>query len=178
MMQRPREQLILKHIPPRMSCVINENVESRAEKSDPENHIYEMIDEYEVNRNILKAPNHPVNADETSNSNLFQNLLRAEMIHQMQSCSKLGNNGYLSHLPQQKRMDIIQETALGLASAAYLEKWVFSITCEILDKRWWKITYSLERLHEQGISPEIGGKIVPTYRLHLPHDVSWENSRK
>lgn len=150
MMQRPREQLILKHIPPRMSCVINENVESRAEKSDPENHIYEMIDEYEV-KNILKAPNHPVNADATSNSNLFQNLLRAEMIHQMQSCSKLGNNGYLSHLPQQKRMDIIQETALSLASAAYLEKWVFLIICEIPDKRWWKITFIFEHLHEQGI---------------------------
>lgn len=122
---KPKEQLIHQHIPPRMSCVINENVKSRAEKSDPENHIYEeVIDEYEVNRSILKAPN-PVNADETNNSNLFQNLLRAEMISQMKSCSKIGNNGYLSHLPQQKRMDIIQETALSLASAAYLEKFVY-----------------------------------------------------
>lgn len=116
-----------KQMPPRMSGVMNDYVENRAEKSDPENHIYEMIDEYEVNSNIFQVPTHPtvvgVAADETKeNSNLFQNLLRAEMMNQIQSCSKIGNNGYLSHLPQQKRMDIIQETAHSLATAAYLEK--------------------------------------------------------
>lgn len=105
---------------------MKEYAESRAEKSDPENHIYEMIDEYEVKSNFFQVPNHPNHptiADETkASSNLFKNLLRAEMMNQIQSCSKMGNNGYLSHLPQQKRMDIIQETALSLASAAYLEK--------------------------------------------------------
>lgn len=107
-----------------MGGVMNDYVENRAEKSDPENHIYEMIDESEVSGNIFQVSNHPTpNADETKvGSNLFQNLLRAEMMSQMQSCSRIGNNGYLSHLPQQKRMDIIQETALSLASAAYLEK--------------------------------------------------------
>lgn len=105
---------------------MNEYAENRAEKSDPENHIYEMIDEYEVSGHKLQVPSHhpasPIVDDTKENSNLFQNLLRAEMMNQMQSCSKIGNNGYLSHLTQQKRMDIIQETALSLASAAYLEK--------------------------------------------------------
>lgn len=121
---KPKQQLVHKQWPPRMSGVINDYVESRAEKSDPENHIYEMIDEHEVSGHNFQLPNHPPTiADETkANSNLFQNLLRAEMMNQIQSCSKIGNNGYLSHLPQQKRMDIIQETALSLASAAYLEK--------------------------------------------------------
>ena len=123
MFHKPKQQLVHKQMPPRMTCIMNEYAENRAEKSDPENHIYEMIDEFEVNSNIFQVPNHPTIADETkANSNLFQNLLRAEMMNQIQSCSKIGNNGYLSHLPQQKRMDIIQETALSLASAAYLEK--------------------------------------------------------
>lgn len=122
-LHKPREQLIPKHIPLLMS-VINGNAESRAEINDPENHIYEMIDEHEVSRNVTKARTHPTTADETNHHNLFQNLLRAEMISQMQSCSKIGNTGYLSHLPQDKRMDIIQETALSLATAAYLEKFV------------------------------------------------------
>lgn len=125
MFHKPKQQLVHKQIPSRALCgVINDYVESRAEKSDPENHIYEMIDEYEVSGINFQVPNHPPTvADETKeNANLFQNLLRAEMMNQIQSCSKIGNNGYLSHLPQQKRMDIIQETALSLASAAYLEK--------------------------------------------------------
>lgn len=123
MFHKAKQQLVHKQMPLRMTGVMNEYAENRAEKSDPENHIYEMIDEYEVNSNIFQVPNHPTIADETkANSNLFQNLLRAEMMNQIQSCSKIGNNGYLSHLPQQKRMDIIQETALSLASAAYLEK--------------------------------------------------------
>lgn len=126
MFHKPKQQLVQKQqMPHRMSGVIADDYveNSRAEKSDPENHIYEMIDEYEVNSNIFQVPTHPTMADETkANSNLFQNLLRAEMMNQIQSCKKIGNNGYLSHLPQQKRMDIIQETALSLASAAYLEK--------------------------------------------------------
>lgn len=123
-----QQQLVHKQMPPRMCGVINDYVENRAEKSDPENHIYEMIDEYEVSGSKiqLQVPTHhppSTGVDETKeNSNLFQHLLRAEMMNQIQSCSKIGNNGYLSHLPQQKRMDIIQETALSLASAAYLEK--------------------------------------------------------
>lgn len=119
---KPKQQLVHKQMPPRMFGVINDYVENRAEKSDPENHIYEMIDESEVSSiNFHHAM--PTIADETKeNSNLFQNLLRAEMMNQIQSCSKIGNNGFLSHLPQQKRMDIIEETAKSLASAAYLEK--------------------------------------------------------
>lgn len=109
-----------------MSGVLSDYVENRAEKSDPENHIYEMINESEATGNIFQVPNHHSSiADETkANSNLFQNLLRTEMMSQIQSCSKISSNGYLSHLTQAKRMDIIQETALSLASAAYLEKWV------------------------------------------------------
>lgn len=127
MFHKPRtQQLVHKQMPHVMTRVMKEYAESRAEKSDPENHIYEMIDEYEVKSNFFQVPNHPNHptiADETkASSNLFKNLLRAEMMNQIQSCSKMGNNGYLSHLPQQKRMDIIQETALSLASAAYLEK--------------------------------------------------------
>lgn len=122
MFHKPKQQLVHKQMPYRMCGVTNDNVENRAENSDPENHIYEMIDENEVSGiNFHHAM--PTIADETKeNSNLFQNLLRAEMMNQIQSCSKIGNNGYLSHLPQQKRMDIIEETAKGLASAAYLEK--------------------------------------------------------
>lgn len=125
MFHKPKQQLVHKQSPPRtMSGVLNVYVENRAEKSDPENHIYEMIDESEANGNIFQVPNHhPAIADETkTNSNLFQNLLRTEMMSQIQSCSRIGSNGYLSHLTQEKRMDIIQETALSLASAAYLEK--------------------------------------------------------
>jgi hypothetical protein len=124
MFHKPKQQLVHKQMPPRMCGLTNDYVENRAEKSDPENHIYEMIDENEVSGiNFHHAM--PTIADETKeNSNMFQNLLRAEMMNQIQSCSKIGNNGYLSHLPQQKRMDIIEETAKSLASAAYLEKWV------------------------------------------------------
>lgn len=116
--------------------------ESYEEKSDPENHIYEMIDEDEAmngqNFNFSKHQHHqtqhqqqqPINVDETANkdgNDLFQQLLRAEMLNQMKMCngSKFnanGRSGYLSHLPQEKRMDVIQETALALATAAYLEK--------------------------------------------------------
>ena len=114
MFHHPKQQLTRhKQMPSR---VMNDYVENRAEKSDPENHIYEMIDENEVSGINFR----PTIADESKeNSNLFQNLLRAEMI---QSCSKIGKNGYLSHLTQEKRMDIIEETAKSLASAAYLEK--------------------------------------------------------
>lgn len=106
-----------------MSGAKADYVENRAEKSDPENHIYEMIDESEVSGDIFQVPSHPSTGDATKeNSNLFQNLLRAEMMNQIQSCKRIGSNGYLSHLTQEKRMDIIQETALGLATAAYLEK--------------------------------------------------------
>lgn len=114
MLHNPKQQLVHKQMPPR---VINDYVENRAEKSDPENHIYEMIDENEVTVNF-----HPTGDGSKENSNLFQNLLRAEMMNQIQSCSKIGSNGYLSHLTQEKRMDIIEETAKSLASAAYLEK--------------------------------------------------------
>lgn len=116
MFNNPKQQLVHKQMPSR---VINDYVENRAEKSDPENHIYEMIDENEVSGINF----HHAKADETKeNSNLFQNLLRAEMMNQIQSCKKIGSNGYLSHLTQEKRMDIIEETAKSLASAAYLEK--------------------------------------------------------
>lgn len=119
MFQKPNQQLVHKQMPHRMLSLTNDYVENRAEKSDPENHIYEMIDENEVSSINF----HHSNADETKeNSNLFQNLLRAEMMNQIQSCKKIGKNGYLSHLTQQKRMDIIEETAKSLASAAYLEK--------------------------------------------------------
>lgn len=97
-------------------------------KSDPENHIYEMIDDYEKNNcNLQQVSNHrPTieDADETKDRmNMFEDLLRAEMRTQMQSCSKkLNAGGFLSHLTQEKRMDIIQETALSIASATYLEK--------------------------------------------------------
>jgi hypothetical protein len=112
MFHNPKQQLM----PAR---VTNDYVENRAEKSDPENHIYEMIDENEVSGINF----HHAKAEGTKeNSNLFQNLLRAEMMNQIQSCSKIGSNGYLSHLTQEKRMDIIEETAKSLASAAYLEK--------------------------------------------------------
>lgn len=126
MFPKAKQQLVHKQSPPRttMSGALSVYVESRAEKSDPENHIYEMIDESEASGTVFQVPNHhPAIADETkANSNLFQNLLRTEMMSQIQSCSRIGSNGYLSHLTQEKRMDIIQETALSLASAAYLEK--------------------------------------------------------
>lgn len=146
MFHRPKQQLVHKQMPARMSGIIADYAENRAEKSDPENHIYEMIDESEVSGDIFQVPSHPPpTGDETkANTNLFQNLLRAEMMNQIQSCNKIGSNGYLSHLPQQKRMDIIQETALGLASAAYLEKLVvtfwkqFREGINILCKQWIK----------------------------------------
>lgn len=112
----PKQQLVHKQMP---ASVTNDYVANRADKSDPENHIYEMIDENEVSGINFR----PAKADGTKgDSNLFQNLLRAEMMNQIQSCSKIGSNGYLSHLTQEKRMDIIEETAKSLASAAYLEK--------------------------------------------------------
>lgn len=120
-------------------------LENNAEKSDPENHIYEMIDEYEVSGQKFHQPaaalpqQKSINTNDENNGNqtemdeggdLFQNLLRAEMKNQMQLCNSNSsgnfrtgnNNGYLSHLTQEKRMDVIQETALALATAAYLEK--------------------------------------------------------
>lgn len=105
--------------------VMKSIVENHAEKSDPENHIYEMIDEYKVTSNnfITSPATTTVNADPfVGDSNLFQNLLQTEMMNQMQACNNLGTSGYLSHLTHEKRMDIIQETALSLATATYLEK--------------------------------------------------------
>lgn len=103
------------------------------ERSDPENHIYEMIDDYETNNkksNLQQVPSQrPAivdgSDDETKEQrhNMFQDLLRAEMMNQMQSCSRnLNSGGFLSHLTQEKRMDIIQETALSIATTTYHEK--------------------------------------------------------
>jgi hypothetical protein len=104
---------------------------NNAEKSDPENHIYEMIDEDEVSVQNFVFPNHsklPLNEmddevrrNDGEGGDLFQNLLRAEVMNQMRLHCNNGI-GYLSHLTQQKRMDVIQETALSLATAAYVEK--------------------------------------------------------
>lgn len=104
------------------------------EKSDPENHIYEMIDDYETNNNgnlQQVSSQRPAIVDGSDDEakeqrvNMFQDLLRAEMMNQMQSCSRnLNSGGFLSHLTQEKRMDIIQETALSIATTTYHEKWV------------------------------------------------------
>lgn len=99
------------------------------ERSDPENHIYEMIDESEANGQQMKKA---INTEEEiarmrkpDGNGLFQNLLQTEMLNQLQLCNRnslKGQNGFLSHLTHEKRMDIIQETALALASSAYVEK--------------------------------------------------------
>jgi hypothetical protein len=99
------------------------------EKSDPENHIYEMIDEYEVSGQKVQQKQQAIRADEESEvgeevtkhgHDLFQNLLQTEMLNQMRLCR--GSGSFLSHLTKEKRMEIMQETALTLASAAYIEK--------------------------------------------------------
>ncbi|KAG5676165.1 hypothetical protein PVAND_006014 [Polypedilum vanderplanki] len=105
----------------------NMMVENGAEKSDPENHIYEMIDEYEVNGKKIQQQQaiRANEGEEVTKHDLFQNLLQTEMMNQMRLCRSSGNGisgGFLSHLTQEKRMDILQETALALASAAYIEK--------------------------------------------------------
>ena len=99
------------------------------ERSDPENHIYEMIDESEANgqqkKKTINTDEETTKKSEHDGNDLFQNLLRTEMLNQLQLCkgnSLKGNNGFLSHLTHEKRMDIIQETALALASSAYVEK--------------------------------------------------------
>lgn len=96
------------------------------ERSDPENHIYEMIDECEANgQQKKKSDEETTRKPEHDGNDLFQNLLRTEMLNQLQLCngnSLKGQNGFLSHLTHEKRMDIIQETALALASSAYVEK--------------------------------------------------------
>lgn len=102
------------------------------EKSDPENHIYEMIDDYETNNNgnlqqvSSQRPEIVDGSDDETKEqrvNMFQDLLCAEMMNQMQSCSRnLNSGGFLSHLTQEKRMDIIQETALSIATTTYHEK--------------------------------------------------------
>ena len=97
------------------------------ERSDPENHIYEMIDECEANgqQPKKKKPEEVARKHDHDGNDLFQNLLRTEMMNQLQLCngnSLRVNNGFLSHLTHEKRMDIIQETALALASSAYVEK--------------------------------------------------------
>lgn len=98
--------------------------EDEGERSDPENHIYEMIDESEANGHQNKK-HEDVTRQQHDGNDLFQNLLRTEMMNQLQLCSGStlrGNNGFLSHLTHEKRMDIIQETALALATSAYVEK--------------------------------------------------------
>jgi hypothetical protein len=93
------------------------------DRSDPENHIYEMIDEFEANGQQQKKET--TRKAEHDGNDLFQNLLRTEMLNQLQLCNRnslKGSNGFLSHLTHEKRMDIIQETALALASSAYVEK--------------------------------------------------------
>ena len=99
------------------------------ERSDPENHIYEMIDECEANglqkKKAINTDEEMTRKHEHDGNDLFQNLLRTEMLNQLQLCngnSMKGQNGFLSHLTHEKRMDIIQETALALASSAYVEK--------------------------------------------------------
>jgi hypothetical protein len=102
------------------------------EDENPENHIYEMIDEYEANGQMKRLQfgqthaNSSFSNEEVADGNgkdLFQSLLRAEIMNQMNMCSNsVRGSRYLSHLPQEKRMDVIQETALSLATAAYLEK--------------------------------------------------------
>ncbi|KAL7041875.1 hypothetical protein ACKWTF_000937 [Chironomus riparius] len=98
------------------------------ERSDPENHIYEMIDESEANgqqkKKAINTDEEMTKKPEHDGNDLFQNLLRTEMLNQLQLCKSnnlKGNNGFLSHLTHEKRMDIIQETALALASSAYVE---------------------------------------------------------
>ncbi|XP_070507088.1 nuclear transcription factor Y subunit beta-like isoform X2 [Chironomus tepperi] len=98
------------------------------ERSDPENHIYEMIDECEANgqqkKKAINSDEEMARKPEHDGNDLFQNLLRTEMLNQLQLCNGnnlRGNNGFLSHLTHEKRMDIIQETALSLASSAYVE---------------------------------------------------------
>jgi hypothetical protein len=99
------------------------------ERSDPENHIYEMIDECEANgqqkKKAINTDEEMTRKPEHDGNDLFQNLLRTEMLNQLQLCNRnslKGNNGFLSHLTHEKRMDSIQETALSLASSAYVEK--------------------------------------------------------
>lgn len=118
---RPPQQLVIAGMQLRMNLMRMKNGRStESSGSDPENHIYEMIDEYEVSGQKKEnfhavAPQQPV-ANESDD--LFQNLLRTEML---QLCGR-SSGGYMSHLTQEKRMDIIQETALSLATAAYQEK--------------------------------------------------------
>lgn len=134
--QLKQQQLVIAGMQMRMSVTRNRhNGESHgsgggSSGSDPENHIYEMIDEHEADSQSKLLANQPtqlfqqqkVQVEEPppkASENLFQKMLRTEMTNQIQLCK---NNGFLSHLPQEKRMDIIQETALSLATEAYVEK--------------------------------------------------------
>lgn len=118
------QQLVIANMQMRMNVMKMKNGHgTESSGSDPENHIYEMIDEYEVSGQKKEtlhaiAPQPPKQHSVANESdNLFQNLLRTEM-HQL--CGR--SSAYMSHLPHEKRMDIIQETALSLATAAYQEK--------------------------------------------------------
>lgn len=118
------QQLVIANMQMRMNVMKMKNGHStESSGSDPENHIYEMIDEYEVSgqkKEILLAspPQLPPQQSVTNESDdLFQNLLRTEMV---QLCGR--SSAYMSHLSHEKRIDIIQETALSLATAAYQEK--------------------------------------------------------
>lgn len=137
--QLKQQQLVIAGMQMRMSVMRNRhNVETHGSSggggggssgSDPENHIYEMIDEHEADSQskllanqptqLLQQPKVQIEEPPKAPENLFQKMLRAEMTNQIQLCK---NNGFLSHLPQEKRMDIIQETALSLATEAYVEK--------------------------------------------------------
>lgn len=131
--QLRQQQLVIAGMQMRMSAMRNRRYlptryGSGSSGSDPENHIYEIIDEEEAQIQSQKLlPNKPQvpykiesikEADESGE--LFQTLLNAEMTNQIEICNK--DNGYLSHLTHAKRMDIIQETAISIATAAYVEK--------------------------------------------------------
>lgn len=136
--QLKHQQLVIAGMQMRMNVMKNRhNVQTHgsgggSSGSDPENHIYEMIDEHEADSQSKFLATQPtqllqqqqqqqkVQVEEPKASeNLFQKMLRAEMTNQIQLCK---NNGFLSHLPQEKRIDILQETALSLATEAYVEK--------------------------------------------------------
>lgn len=114
------QQLVIAGMQMRMNVMKMKNGHSTESiGSDPENHIYEMIDEYEVSGQKKEIV--PQQSVANESDDLFQNLLRTEMV---QLCGGSRNSAYMSHLPHEKRIDVIQETALSLATAAYQEKWV------------------------------------------------------
>jgi hypothetical protein len=117
------QQLVIANMQMRMNLMKMKNG-NESSGSDPENHIYEMIDEYEVSgqkKEISPAITQQLQPQQSianESDDLFQNLLRTEVV---QLCGGR-SSAYMSHLPHEKRMDVIQETALSLATAAYQEK--------------------------------------------------------